>query len=113
MRAQTELAEILGLSGLARKHGQSLRVLIVEDDVAVGELLQGFVRDLGHETELVPSAEAALQRLQRNRPDLVFLDLRLPGMTGLDSHLQTGARRDQASVAPRFAAAARSARPLL
>jgi len=84
MRAQTELAEILGLSGLARKHGQSLRVLIVEDDVAVGELLQGFVRDLGHETELVPSAEAALQRLQMNRPDLVFLDLRLPGMTGLD-----------------------------
>src|SRR5207247_5399316 len=48
------------------------------------ELLQGFVRDLGHETELVPSAEAALQRLQMNRPDLVFLDLRLPGMTGLD-----------------------------
>src|SRR5437870_8287453 len=74
MRTQTDLAEIRGLSGFARKHGQSLRVLIVEDDVAVGELLQGFVRDLGHETELVPSAEAALQRLQMNRPDLVFLD---------------------------------------
>jgi DNA-binding response OmpR family regulator len=61
-----------------------MRVLIVEDDVAVGELLQGFVRDLGHESELVPSAEAALQRLQKNRPELVLLDLRLPGMSGLD-----------------------------
>src|SRR5438034_1227641 len=56
-----------------------MRVLIVEDDGAVGELLQIFVRGLGHETELVSSAEAALQRLRAPRPDLVLLDLRLPG----------------------------------
>ena len=61
-----------------------MRVLIVEDDGAVGELLQIFVRGLGHETELVSSAEAALQRLRAPRPDLVLLDLRLPGMSGLD-----------------------------
>lgn len=36
-----------------------MRVLIVEDDDAVGGVLQDFLRDLGHEPELVPSAEEA------------------------------------------------------
>src|SRR5712692_4272075 len=61
-----------------------MRVLIVEDDSAVGEVLDTFVRELGHETQLVPSAEAGLERLQRDRPDLVLLDFRLPGISGLE-----------------------------
>src|SRR2546426_10731640 len=70
-----------------------MRVLVVEDDAAVGELLQNLLRDLGHETELVPSAEAALQRPHVSRPDLIFLDLRLPGLSGLD-FLQLRPARD-------------------
>jgi CheY-like chemotaxis protein len=61
-----------------------MRVLIVEDDRSVGSVLQDFLCELGHESELVLSAEGALDRLQQNRPDLVLLDFRLPGMNGLD-----------------------------
>ena len=61
-----------------------MRVLIVEDDEAVGGVLQDFLRDLGHEPELVPTAEEALPRFEDSRPDLVLLDFRLPGMSGLD-----------------------------
>lgn len=61
-----------------------MRVLIVEDEQAVGMVLQDFLRELDHEAELVPSAEDALPRLQHRRPDLVLLDFRLPGMSGLD-----------------------------
>src|SRR5437870_6232189 len=61
-----------------------MRVLIVEDDRSVGTVLQDFLFELGHESELVLSAEGALDRLQQNRPDLVLLDFRLPGMNGLD-----------------------------
>ena len=61
-----------------------MRVLIVEDDRSVGSVLQDFLLELGHESELVLSAEGALDRLQQNRPDLILLDFRLPGMNGLD-----------------------------
>ena len=60
-----------------------MRILIVEDDRAVGTVLQDFLFELGHESELVLSAEGALDRFQQNRPDLILLDFRLPGMNGL------------------------------
>jgi CheY-like chemotaxis protein len=61
-----------------------MRVLIVEDDRSVGSVLQDFLLELGHESELVLTAEGALDRLEQNRPDLILLDFRLPGMNGLD-----------------------------
>ena len=61
-----------------------MRVLIVEDDRSVGSVLQDFLLELGHESELVLSAEGALDRLHQNRPDLILLDFRLPGINGLD-----------------------------
>jgi DNA-binding response OmpR family regulator len=62
----------------------AVRILIVEDNAEIGGLLLEFVRESGHASELVPSAEAALARLRTDRPDLVLLDFRLPGMSGLD-----------------------------
>ena len=62
----------------------TVRILIVEDSADIGGLLVEFVRELGHAGELVPSAEAALARLRSDRPDLVMLDFRLPGMSGLE-----------------------------
>ena len=70
-----------------------MRVLIVEDEQAVGMVLQDFLRELDHEAEVVPSAEEALPRVQHRRPDLVLLDFRLPGMSGLD-FLQLSQVRD-------------------
>ena len=65
-----------------------MRVLIVEDDRSVGSVLQDFLLELGHESELVLSAEGALDRLHQNRPDLILLDFRLPGINGLDATRQ-------------------------
>ncbi len=59
-------------------------VLIVEDCPAVGGVLRDLCLMLGHRAEIVGSAEDALARLQGDRPDLILLDVRLPGMSGLD-----------------------------
>ncbi|PYM48456.1 MAG: hypothetical protein DME14_11355 [Candidatus Rokuibacteriota bacterium] len=67
-----------------REATSAVRVLIVEDNADIGGLLVDFARELGHAADLAPSAEAALTRLRAERPDLVLLDLRLPGMSGLD-----------------------------
>lgn len=61
-----------------------MRVLIVEDDPTVGEVLRDLCLELGHQAEAVRSAEDALVRLGEARPDLILLDFRLPRMSGLD-----------------------------
>ncbi len=64
--------------------GQRPRVLVVEDDEALG---MGLVRNLefeGYETRLAPSGEEALRAWNEFRPDLIVLDLMLPDMDGVE-----------------------------
>ena len=58
------------------------RVLIVEDDPAQREMLAGFLRDLGVETEEAEKGRRALDVLDSQPIDLVVTDLRMPGMEG-------------------------------
>jgi DNA-binding NtrC family response regulator len=60
-----------------------VRVLIVEDEEAVREVLRDFVAGLGHEPAAVATAEQALEELGHARPDAILLDVRLPGISGL------------------------------
>lgn len=59
-------------------------VLIVDDDAALSEMLQIVLRQEGFETVRAASGDAALTEFHRHRPDLVLLDLMLPGLGGVD-----------------------------
>ena len=60
-------------------------VLIVEDDKTTGDLLASAINDQhGYRAMAVLSADAALDALGRIDPDLLVLDIRMPGMSGLD-----------------------------
>jgi CheY-like chemotaxis protein len=61
-----------------------MRVLVVEDETDLGEVFRDFLSELGHQPIVVRSAEAALGKLQTDRPDAIILDIHLPGMSGLD-----------------------------
>jgi DNA-binding response OmpR family regulator len=61
-----------------------MRVLGVEDQVDLGDVFRDFLFALGHQPLVVHTAEAALARLQTERPDAILLDVHLPGMSGLD-----------------------------
>lgn len=61
-----------------------MHVLLVEDNVNLCEVLKDFLADLGHQARSVSSAEEALGELRTRPPDLVLLDVYLPGMSGLD-----------------------------
>ncbi|MEN6407951.1 MAG: sigma-54 dependent transcriptional regulator [Thermoguttaceae bacterium] len=58
-------------------------ILIVDDDAAQRRLLGDFVGSLGFRTTEADSGEAALESIGRQRPDMVLLDVRLPGMDGI------------------------------
>jgi DNA-binding NtrC family response regulator len=61
----------------------SCDVLIVDDDDAVGLVLAAMLTQAGYPATHVPSAAAALRRLDESLPRVVVTDLRMPGMDGM------------------------------
>ena len=60
------------------------RVLVVDDDAALAEMLGIVLRSEGFLPSLVADGERALGAFQEIKPDIVLLDLMLPGMSGID-----------------------------
>jgi len=59
-------------------------ILIVEDDPDIAELVLRYLNRAGHSTDLVGGGDQALDAVRQRRPDLVILDLMLPGVDGLE-----------------------------
>ena len=59
------------------------RVLVVEDETAIAELISINLRHAGHEVTVAERAEQAQSEIDRVLPDLVVLDWMLPGQSGL------------------------------
>ncbi len=60
------------------------RILVVEDDTQAREALVSALRREGYEVMEASDGEEGLERIRRDKPDLVILDLILPRMDGLD-----------------------------
>src|SRR4051812_654663 len=60
------------------------RVLVVDDDAALAEMLGIVLRGEGFEPSFVADGDKALDAFRDTRPDLVLLDLMLPGADGID-----------------------------
>lgn len=60
------------------------RVLVVDDDPALAEMLTIVLRGEGFETAVVADGTRALPAVRDSQPDVVLLDLMLPGMNGID-----------------------------
>jgi CheY-like chemotaxis protein len=59
-------------------------VLIVDDEPDHSDFLSAFLRRHGYNTRCVPNGREALQQLLLNGIDAVVLDVRMPGMSGVD-----------------------------
>ena len=64
--------------------GMKSRVLVVDDDPALAEMLTIVLRGEGFDTAVVGDGTRALPAVRDLRPDVVLLDLMLPGMNGID-----------------------------
>jgi two-component system nitrogen regulation response regulator NtrX len=62
-----------------------LNILIVDDEAAIRETLQGVLQDEGYGTCAVESGESCLEKIAREAFDVVLLDIWLPGMDGLQA----------------------------
>ncbi|GAA3065325.1 response regulator transcription factor [Actinokineospora globicatena] len=60
------------------------RVLVVDDDVTVSDVVRRYLERDGHHVVLAGTGEDALRLVDADRPDLVVLDLMLPGIDGVE-----------------------------
>ena len=63
----------------------SVRILIVDDDHAQRSLLETFLQSQGYLTQQAASGEAALQLLRENQYAMMISDVRMPGMSGIET----------------------------
>jgi putative two-component system response regulator len=76
-----------------RPGSASARILIVDDDPVVRETIQDSLEHLGYRTQGAGSAEEVLERMPGEAPDLILLDVRMPGITGIELCRQLKADR--------------------
>jgi CheY-like chemotaxis protein len=87
---QMAQAAVAGLEGVERVANEvavvstSLRVLIVEDNADCAEALALLLRLDGHDVDTAGDGPTGLEKARDDEPDVVLLDLGLPGMSGLD-----------------------------
>lgn len=74
------------------------QVLVVEDDPDIRNMMAHRLQTAGFHVTVVPDASAALSVARRDRPDVVVLDVQLPGMNGLDFCRQVRADAELAGI---------------
>jgi len=69
-------------------HGKEVslmkRILVVDDEENIRELYRDELVEEGYEVELAPDGLEALKKFESFRPDLVTLDVKMPGLDGLE-----------------------------
>ena len=76
-------APVVAVKGpVAAPPAASRRVLVVDDNVDSAEMLAVVLQQWGHEARMAHDGESALRDVESYRPDLVLLDIGLPGLSG-------------------------------
>jgi two-component system cell cycle response regulator DivK len=73
-------------------------ILVVEDNLANQMLVEALLQDLGYQLRFASSAPEALGSIQAMRPDLILMDVQLPGQDGLSLTRQLKADPATASI---------------
>ncbi len=61
------------------------KILVVDDEESIRFLYQEELEEEGFEVEVAVNGEEALQKLPRFKPDLITLDIKMPGMNGIET----------------------------
>ncbi len=74
------------------------RILILDDDAAVGQTIQWIAESLGFEAEFVTRPDEFFGRLERINPDIITIDLIMPELDGVEIMRLLGERKCHAKI---------------
>ncbi len=60
------------------------KILVIDDEESIRELYRAELADEGYEVDLAADGREAIRRLEAFRPDLVTLDIKMPGIDGIE-----------------------------
>ena len=80
----------------------TMRVLVADDEPSIRFVLQEVLEGLGHSVTAVDDGDAAARELGGERYDLAFLDIRMPGLTGIEVLQQHRAAGDRQHLCQGF-----------
>ncbi len=60
-------------------------ILVIDDDIGIRESLSLVLGDAGYQVDTVESGEQGIQKVKRNNYDLIFLDIKMAGMNGIET----------------------------
>ena len=84
--AQAEERETAAAAPAAlRLHDHPLSVLVVEDNEVNRLVAQSFLEDMGHSVQLATTGQGAIDGVVTGTPDVVLMDISLPGMDGIEA----------------------------
>jgi len=61
------------------------RILVIDDDVGIRESLFLVLGDAGYQVDTVESGEQGIEKVKNNKYDLIFLDIKMAGMDGIET----------------------------
>lgn len=76
----------------------NMRILVADDEPSIRFVLQETLESLGHQVVAVEDGDEALRELAKGDFDLAFLDIRMPGLTGIEVLQQTRASGAEVAI---------------
>ena len=62
-----------------------MKILIVDDEKPIRDVLSASLRDEGYQVDTAANGEEGLMKMQTDSPQIVFLDIWMPGMDGIET----------------------------
>jgi CheY-like chemotaxis protein len=70
---------------LHQEHQEKMKVLYVEDHPAQSDIIRQMLEFSGYEVVLASSGEQGIEKAREEQPDVILMDLRMPGMGGVEA----------------------------
>lgn len=78
----------LSAGNTVSKCSKALNILVAEDNEINAKVITTFLKDEGHNVDLVNNGDEVIKKLKSNKYDMVFMDMRMPGTTGPEATKQ-------------------------